>query len=207
MIQPFKLKFLNPTKKLRRLSILLSIHNNSKISQHQIGKLTFMSSSMVNNYMKEFQENNLITVNGNTNRNQSYHLTSAGQNKLMSSLLSYSAEIIQLYGASKRELSKRLHKIHSEGIIKVILFGIAETAEIVHTAIKETPLKVEAVIDSDTKKQGQPFNGHTILPPEKLKTLTADAIVITSFGRQEEIYRQIRGIAGKKITIKRLSDL
>ena len=207
MIQPFTSKFLNPTKKLRRLSILSTVNNNPNISQHKTGKLTRMSSSMVNNYMKEFQENKLIKVNGSTNRNQSYHLTPAGQSELISSLLSYSAEIIQLYGASKRELSKRLHNIHSEGISSVILFGIAETAEIVHTAIKETQMKVKAVIDSDPKKQGKPFNGHTILPPKELKNITADAIVITSFGKQEEIYKYIRRIVGEQVKIKKLSDL
>ncbi len=207
MIQPFVSEFLNPTKKFRSLSILLAIHNDPKISQHKIGKSTNLSSSMVNNYMKMFQEKGLVKFKGKTNRTQSYYLTATGQNKLISSLLAYSAEIIQLYSSAKRALSSRLNSMYSEGIKKIIMFGAAETAEVVHAAMQETPLKAIAVLDSDTAKQGKPFNGFTIQKPEKLEGISADAVLITSFGKQKEIYRQIREIAGEKIIIKKLSDL
>lgn len=207
MIQLTDAKFLTPTKRSRRLSILLAIHKEPRLSQHKIGQIARLSSSMVNNYMKDFIHEGIITVSGNTNRTQSYHLTSTGQNELMTLLLAQYAEIIQFYGSTKREVANRLTPLYSEGIKKVALFGAAETAEVVHTAIKDTPLKVTAVVDSDPEKQGKPLNGFTVQAPRELKKIDVDAIVITSFAKQEEIFAEIRQIVGEKFKVKKLSDL
>ena len=207
MIQPFYSTFLTPNKQYRRLSVLLAIHDSPKNSQHKIGRITHLSSSMVNNYIREFQQEDLITVSGKTNRSQRYHLTDAGREAFMSLLLEYSAEIVQLYGAAKREVAQKLDRLHTEGIRSILLFGAAETAEVVHAALKGTPLEVAGIIDSDPEKQGQPFNGFIIQPPEALLHCTADAIVITSFARQEEIHASIKRIAGERFKVKKLSDL
>lgn len=95
-------EFLAPTKKLRRLSVLLAIEHNPSISQHAIGKLTCLSSAMVNNYVKELQRDNLVSIRGDSNRTQSYHLTPDGKRELKALLALYSAELSLLYGGSRR---------------------------------------------------------------------------------------------------------
>lgn len=207
MIDIFNSRYLTPTKEFRELSVLMAIYNDPKVSQHKIGRITHLSSSMVNNYIKKLQQGGLVSINGNTNRTQTYHLTSSGHNKFIASLLAYSTEIIQLYGASKQELGKKLNKIYSEGIKSVALFGAAETCEVVYAAIKDTHLTVIAVVDSDRIKQGKPFNGLMIQPPELLREINPDAVLITSFGRQEEIYNRILEIVGERLRVKKLSDL
>ena len=207
MIPPFSSEFLAPTKRFRRLSVLLAIHDSSQISQHKIARIAHLSSSMVNNYIKELHEKRLIKITGRTNRTQKYYLTPSGRQLLISSLLSYSSEIIRLYGGAKRQLSKRLQRIHEEGIRTVALFGAAETAEVVLAAIKETPLRVTAVMDSDSAKQGKPLNGLTVQKPESLNQIEVDAVVITSFGRQEEIHDDVRKLVGNQMKVVRLSDL
>lgn len=207
MIQPFNSRFLTPTKTFRRLSVLLAIHDSSQISQHKMARITHLSSSMVNNYVKELQEEGLIRVSGNTNRTQTYHLTSSGRDLLLSLLLSYSTEIIQLYGGAKREIAKRLQGMHEEGIRTVALFGAAETAEVVLAAIKETPLTVTAVVDSDFSKQGKVFSGFTVQKPDRLSQIAADAVVITSFAKQEEIHDFVRQVVGERLEVVKLSDL
>lgn len=161
---------------------------------------------MVNNYIKELQDEGLIIITGNTNRTQQYHLTPSGRDVLISSLLSYSSEIIQLYGGAKRELVKRLNSIYQEGIRAVALFGAAETAEVVLAAIKETALTVTAVVDSDSAKQGKVFDGLMVQKPEGLSQIAADAIVINSFARQEEIHDCVRQVMGEGIKVVKLSD-
>ena len=207
MIEPFTSVFLSPTKKYRYLSVLLAIQDSSNTSQHRIGKQTNLSSSMVNNYIKAFKKEGLINVFGETNRSQSYHLTGKGREKLMQSLLAYSSEIIQLYIAVKHDVAGILNNMYEEGIRTLALFGVAETAEVVHAAIKEIPLVVIGVVDNDPTKQGKPFNGLIIQPPEMLKELRPDAVLITSFARQEEIYANIRSDIGKKMNIRTLSDI
>lgn len=207
MIEPFTSEFLTPTKKFRRLSLLLAIHDSPKISQHKIGQATHLSSSMVNNYIKEFQAEELIHVTGKTNRTQSYHLTPSGEKELISLLLSYSSEMVRLYGAAKREVFERMNSLTAEGIESIVLFGAAETAEVVHAALKDTPLIVKGIVDSDPAKQGEKFNGFTILSPDDLPEMEADAVVITSFARQEEIFKRVHQILGPAANIKKLSEI
>jgi DNA-binding MarR family transcriptional regulator len=207
MIRSLHSEFLSPTKKSRRLSVLLAIHDAPESSQHTIGKNTRMSSSMVNNYIKQLKGEGLITISGDTNRTQSYHLTADGQQMLRGSLLHYSADIVQLYGSVKREIAKILSGFYEEGVRTVVLFGAAETAEVVHLAIKKTHLVVIGVVDSDAKKHGKPFNGLLIQSPEEVRRIQPDAVIITSFARQEEIHKYLKKRVGKKIKIKKLSDL
>jgi spore coat polysaccharide biosynthesis predicted glycosyltransferase SpsG len=68
-------------------------------------------------------------------------------------------------------------------------------------------LVIIGVVDSDGAKQGRIFNGLEIRSPEDIKEIRPDAVVITSFGRQEEIYQQVRTIAGDRIKIRKLSDI
>ena len=72
--------------------------------------------------------------------------------------------------------------------------------------IKETPLKIKAVFDSKPVKQGTSFNGHIIQAPKHLGSFSVDAVVITSFQKQEETYRHIRDIAGDRIAVKKLFE-
>ena len=187
--------------------MLQAIHDEPESSQHAIGKTTRLSSSMVNNYIKRLKEEGLITISGDTNRTQSYHLTSDGQKDLRQALLHYSADIVQLYGSVKREIGRILTGFYREGIRTIVLFGAAETAEVVHLAIKETQLVMIGVVDSDVSKHNKPFNGLLIQPPAEIKQIDPDAVIITSFARQEEIFKDLKKIISKKTKIKKLTDL
>ena len=162
---------------------------------------------MVNNYVKWLKEEGFITVLGDTNRTQQYHLSESGRIMLRQSLLDYSAEIVRLYGSVKNEIANILNTFYDEGIRTIVLFGVAETAEIVYAAAKRTALVIIGVVDSDTSKQGKIFNGLEIRSPHDLNQIQPDAVVITSFGRQEEIFQQVRSISGDQIKIRKLSDI
>ena len=207
MLKSTELQYLLPTKEYRCLSLLHAIHNEPKSSQKMIGKKTNLSCAMVNNYIKFFESAGLITVSGRTNRTKSYHLTEKGQRNLAQSILSYSAEIVKLYASVKCEIKRILNGFYDEDIRTVVLFGAANTAEVVYAAIRETSLVVIGIVDSDTSKQGNLFNGMIIQKPEKILTIKPDVVLITSFARQEEIYDQIYDVVGDTLVIKRLSDV
>jgi predicted transcriptional regulator len=207
MLTAIHSNYLNPTKRSRRLSVLMSIRNEPSASQHKIAKCANLSSSMVNNYIKCLKAEGVITVSGKTNRTQSYHLTPDGQNELRESLLAYSSEIVQLYSAVKCEVTQIMDGFYQEGIRTLVLFGVADTAEVVFTAIKNTPLIVIGVVDSDPAKHGQPFNGLIVQQPPKLEEISPDAVVITSFGQQDEIHECIRELVGDKIKVLKLTEV
>lgn len=207
MIEPFNSRFISPTKDFRRLSVLFAINESPENSQNDIGEKTNLSSSMVNNYIKDFKQESLITVTGATNRTQNYFLTDKGRAVLSELLMGYSAEIVQLYSTVKHEISQILGGFYDEGIRTVVLFGAAETAEIVHAAIKATDLVVIGIVDSSREKQGKPFNGLTIRKPEDIRRIRPDGVIITSFARQEEIYHDVLKLVDDRIKIKKLSTL
>lgn len=207
MIEASQLKFLSPTKQSRLLSVLFSIHEEPDASQHKIALNTHLSSSMVNNYIKWLRQEGFVTVLGSTNRTRQYYLSDIGRVMLRNSLLDYSAEIVRLYGTVKSEIANILKTYYQEGIRTIVLFGVAETAEIVHAAVKRTALVITGVVDSDRSKQGRIFNGMKIKAPQSIKEIKPDAVVITSFGRQEEIYQQVKSFSGKRIKIRKLSDI
>jgi DNA-binding MarR family transcriptional regulator len=207
VIEPFISKFLSPTKAFRRFSVLLAIHHASDISQHQIGERTHLSSSMVNNYIKLLKNEGQISVCGTTNRNQSYHLTASGHRELIESLILYSADVIRLYGNAKNEFVKLIGQFYKEGIRTVVLFGAAETAEVVYAAIRSSAIRVVGVVDSDARKQGKAFEQLVIQSPSTIRTLKPDAVIVTSFGQQEEICQTIEALVGDSIPIKRLSRI
>jgi DNA-binding MarR family transcriptional regulator len=204
MFKPFHFQYISPTKHTRCLSVLLSIQKTPDASQHEIAKRSVMSSSMVNNYIKQLRRDNLITIEGKTNRTLSYHLTSHGKNKLNEALLSFSIETMQLYSFVKQEIAQILQGYFKEGIRTLVLFGVAETAEVVFAAIKCTPLVVIGAVDSDRAKHGTPFNGFVIQPPENIIQIKPDAVLITSFSKQEEIHDCIRQISGDCIPVKKI---
>ena len=207
MLKAIHSNYLNPTKRSRRLSVLMSIRDEPSASQHKIAKCSNLSSSMVNNYIKCLKEEGFITVTGKTNRTQSYHLTQYGQNELRESLLAYSSEIVQLYTAVKCEIAQIMDGFYREGIRTLVLFGVAETAEVVFAAIKNSPLIIIGVVDNDSAKQGKPFNGLIVQEPQKLEEIDPDAVVITSFGKQDEIHACIRELVNDRIKIKKLTDV
>jgi predicted transcriptional regulator len=207
MIKAFQQRFLSPTKQSRLLSVLYSIYEEPEASQHRIAANTNLSSSMVNNYIKWLKQEGLIFVIGKTNRTHQYHLTEDGHVMLRQYLLDYSAEIVQLYGTAKNEIANILKKFYNESIRTIVLFGVAETAEIVFAAANRTELVIVGVVDSDESKQGQIFNGLEIRSPEDIPEIAPDAVVITSFGWQEQIYQQVSTTVGGHIKIRKLSDI
>lgn len=135
---------------------------------------------MVNNYIKWLKQEGDITVLGKTNRTQQYHLSEAGRVMLRKLLLDYSAEIVRLYGSVKEEIPNILKGFYNEGIRTVVLFGVAETVEIVYAAANRIALVIIGVVDSDGSKQGRIFNGLKIRSPEDIREIRPDAVVITS---------------------------
>jgi DNA-binding MarR family transcriptional regulator len=207
MIEPFNAKYLVPTKDFRCLSLLYTLYEEPSISQKILGQSTHLSSAMVNNYIKQFREDGLIRITGSTNRNTRYHVTEAGHETLTNLLLEYSAEIVQLYSAVKKEIVTILESFPSEGISDVVLFGAGETAEIVYTAIKETELEVIGVVDNATDKHGKMFNGIRVRKPSDIMKIRPDGVIITSFAHQEEIYAYLQELVKDEIVIKKLSTV
>jgi len=199
-------KFFVFSPRLKRLLILTAVEKNPTISQHNLAHEVGLTSSMVNNYIRDLSQEALIKIKGRTNRTMSYNLTAKGFKEKMSLLVSYNLETTVLYMDAKQEFSQRLQEIYDEGIHRAVLFGAGETAEIIYNASKSLALEIIGIVDNDPAKQGKSFANLIVETPHRIERIRPDGVIIASIGRQDEIYTHINSLESKGILVRRMGS-
>jgi DNA-binding MarR family transcriptional regulator len=198
------LKFIIPNRIMRELLTLLHIDENSRISQHKLSKLIGVSSSMANTYIKDMSEAGWITVSGETNRTKKYFLTDLGKQKKNVFLHRFSRDIARMYSLAKKEFEKMLIEFYREGLTRVVFFGAADAGELVFNASLNLPIKILAIVDNDTGKHGKKFGELVVTSPKDIESYHPDGIIITTFGRVEEIYAELDPLRRRGIKIRNI---
>jgi DNA-binding MarR family transcriptional regulator len=191
-------KYIKPSKETRVLAILDSLSQDSALSQFELGKRLKLSGAMVNQYLRQLQEQKLIEflpVNGKSYR---YVLTSGGESSRRQMFSDYSSETIRLYTNIKDFILSKLRGLEGQGRKKIALFGASETCEVVLSALRETAFQIVTVVDNDAEKHGTLFHGHVISSPMVLEHVECQSIIITSFGRQDEIHQQLQSVSQRR---------
>lgn len=187
--------FYRPSKEARQLAILDALSQDGQVSQKELGRRANLSGAMVNQYLRLMVEEGLVRyepVNGKSFR---YSLTELGEASRRAMFASFSSETVQIYTALKAAIQSRLAGLKARGLKKLALFGASETCEVVLQALRAAGgFEVVALVDNDPDKAGKTLGGHVISPPVALESLRPQAVVITSFGRQEEIFEQLAGL-------------
>jgi predicted transcriptional regulator len=195
------LEFFRPTKVMRELFVLLFLRETEHVSQHELAREVGVSSSMANNYMKLLVGQGMVAVSGHTNRTMKYAVTAKGNDRVTRLMSMYSREIARLYSIAKREVEKRLEQLYGEGIKKVVLFGAAETGELVYGAAKASPISIVGWVDNDPAKHQLRFGEIRVCAPSLIETFQPDAVLIASSGNAHEIRRQLQGFPQKGIAV------
>jgi DNA-binding MarR family transcriptional regulator len=198
------LRFFKPNRFLRELFLLIGFEQNPALSQHDIARVAGISSSMAHNYVKYFVEQELITIEGKTNRTMRYLVTPTGKQRKQELLALYSEEVVHLYTIAKNEFEKKLRSLVQHGMNTAVLFGAAATGELVYNASLPTPLQIIGVVDNDPHKHHQKFGELEVLPPTVIESLHPDGVIITAFGKPDEIYAEIKHLQDQGIEIVRL---
>jgi predicted transcriptional regulator len=186
------LRFLKPSPELRELMILSHFEKKNSLSQSSIANYLGISVAMVNKYISRFIEDDILLMEGETNRKTKYILTVKGYERLRFLIHSYMIETVRLYKDAKREFSRKFEPLVKSNISKVIFYGAGETAEIAMTVASEIGLRVVAVIDQEKNKQGKTINGVLVVSPQMLSNIDFEAIIISSYGYFEEIYDKVK---------------
>jgi FlaA1/EpsC-like NDP-sugar epimerase len=153
---------------------------------------------MVNQYLKLLQEQKLIEYRPVNGKSYRYVLTSGGEKSRRQMFSDYSSETIRLYTNIKDFIISKLRSLESRGRKKIALFGASETGEVVLSALRDTGFQVVAVVDNDVDKHGALFHGYVISSPLVLDHVDCQAVVITSFGRQDEIHQQLQPVSTRR---------
>ena len=199
-------KFLVCSPLFKRLLILTAVEKNPTISQHTLAHEVGLTSSMVNNYIRDLSKEALIKIKGRTNRTMTYNLTAKGFKEKMSLLVAYNLETTALYMDAKQEFAHRLQEIYDEGVHRAVLFGAGETAEILYNASKSLALEIIGIVDNDPDKQGKSFANLIVEPPHRIERIKPDGVIIASIGRQDEIYILIKSLEAKGVRVKKIGS-
>lgn len=190
--------YLKPSKNTRVLAILDSLAHDSGLSQYELGRRLNLSGAMINQYLKQLQSDELVEFLPVNGKSYQYILTPAGEKRRRQMFSDYSSETIRLYTTVKDFVLEKLDFLRQQGRMSLALFGASETCEVVLSALKDSRFQVVLVIDNSKEKQGLMFHGHVVSAPHVLEQLDCDAVVITSFGKQDEIYEQIKPVANAR---------
>lgn len=190
--------YLKPSKNTRVLAILDSLAHDSGLSQYELGRRLNLSGAMINQYLKQLQSEELVEFLPVNGKSYQYILTPAGEKRRRQMFSDYSSETIRLYTTVKDFVLEKLEPQRLKGLFKLTLFGASETCEVVLSALKESGFQVVLVLDNSPEKQGLMFHGHVVSAPHVLGQVDCDAVVITSFGRQDEIYEQIKPVSEER---------
>lgn len=191
-------RFYKPSRDARVLAILDSLSQENTLSQNELGRRLNLSGAMVNQYLKELQDGNLIRYEAVNGKSYRYVLTDAGEHKRLQMFSGLSTETIQIYTALKQLIASKLDGLKRRGMSKIALFGASETCEVVLSSLRDGFFEIVTLLDNDPGKQGKLFHGYVISPPHVLEAVPCQAVLITSFARQEEIYQQLEPLRRKK---------
>ncbi|MGY4686693.1 MarR family transcriptional regulator [Petrotoga mexicana DSM 14811] len=179
--------FFNPSPNFREMMILKLISQENDISQETMAKKVGVVPSMINKYLKDFEENGNIIKSGENKRNMSYELTEAGKKRLQFLTLSFVDEVSELYTETKDSFKKVFQTLKKDNLKDILLYGAGVVGGIVLKVLKDENINIIGFLDDSPSKQGDKLQGIDIYPPEKAKELTYDALIIASFRKSEKI--------------------
>ncbi|WGS65672.1 winged helix-turn-helix transcriptional regulator [Marinitoga aeolica] len=184
--------FFNPSPNFRELMILQIISKNENVSQEFIAKTVGIVPSMVNRYLKDFEDKKYIIKTGENRRKMNYQITADGKKRLQFLTVSFINEVSKIYAETKKSFNKVLDKIEDMGYQNILLYGAGVVGGIVLKVLTSENINVIGFIDDSISKQGDKIHGINIYSPKEVKNMEYDMIIIASFRHSEDILKNAR---------------
>jgi len=169
-----------PSERMRDLQLLGEIEQNPRISQRELSHKFGIALGVTNACIKRMARRGLIRLKGFPPRRIAYYLTPKGfaeKSRLTLHFLSYN---IQHYAEMKKLISKKLLEMQAEGVKRVLFYGVGDEMEVAYITLQGVHLNLVGIVDGDEKNWGKIMFGHRVAGLKELRTLKADAILITS---------------------------
>lgn len=187
------MEFYQPTKTHKLMLVLEHIHQNDKVTQKELARLTHASVAMINQYIDELDDNNYITRKYISAKVIRYYVTDKGYKFANYLKLTFIKESMDLYVYGQTLVSHFLESVVKKNFDSVILYGGGEVAEIFVDMISKNniELEVKAIIDDDLRKIGKNVRDVEIIPLNKVDSIEHDGIIITSYRYEKEIIEKL----------------
>jgi DNA-binding Lrp family transcriptional regulator len=179
---------------VRELHILDALRRSSRLSQRELAQRLGISVGLLNRCVKQLIENGYLRVPDPNVRPFAYKVTDAGEQYRQDLTSDHYHTVVVRFMALQRRIDSRMRTLVRRGVRNVVFYGAGEIMDI---ALKSAPglgLCVVGAIDDDVDKQGLQRAGVRIHAADKLDSLHADAVLITTFRHARQIGDRIRAL-------------
>jgi predicted transcriptional regulator len=186
-------------KAIKELEILHEVSKNEHINQRHLSKKLGMAAGLVNLYLKRLAHKGYIKISGIKPRRLTYLVTPKGIAEKTRLTYEFALISYKYFKTASDDIRNELQALEKEGHTNVVVFGTGELAELCLLLIDELKLDVVAVVDD--KPEGGRFQGHPVVPPEMLRNLIFDKVIIAEMDAREEMEKLLHdlGIDGDKV--------
>ncbi len=187
-------KFYKPTPMYKEYQILGLISNNDTITQRMISESLNVAVSMVNKYLKEYEESGFIKINYISDKNVEYRLTKKGEDRIRFLNIGFLSSSNQVYDEARTSVLETLNNVLEKDTENIIMYGAGDVAGIIVDVLNHAQganVKIIAIIDDDLDKQHTKVGNIEIIALEELKNYNYDEILISSYKQQDMIYEKI----------------
>ena len=198
--------FFNPSPNLREMVILKSISENQDISQESLARVANVVPSMINKYMKDFEDKGYVFKMGENRRRMSYLLTQEGKEKLQYLIVSYLREVARLYSGSRDIFGEVLDELRYHELDGILLYGAGIIGSILADVFRTEGMGIVGFVDDSPLKQNEVFYDLKVYRPEDVAGLDYGAVVITSFSHARHIGERARSFRMKNVSAFEISD-
>lgn len=169
-------------KKSSELDFLSSLEEGKEVTQQLISKKISVSIGFVNALIKKFLKKGIIKVQQAPYKRFIYYVTPDGFSQKSKLVLEYLTDSLSLFRALRSELNLVFLKNKN---ISFLLYGISEITEIAVLSANEANVKIDGILDINSKKKN--YLNFPIL--NKLpKDLKNKKIIICCIKNAQKIY-------------------
>lgn len=171
---------------IRILKILEEIDRDQTASQRNLARNLNVSLGLVNLFIKRLANKGYFKITNIPRNRVKYILTPKGaaeKTRLTYEFIKYS---FRFYKTARKNLRNTLSDLESQGVRRVVFYGVGDLAEIAYISLQESEIELTAVVDR--KEKGKSFFGITIVDPCWLGELEFDRVLLTKFERPSDDY-------------------
>lgn len=179
------------------LRILDEISHESSITQRHLSDNLNIALGLVNAYIKRLAKKGYIKITKGPMNRVKYVVTKKGFTHRVSLTYDYLHTSINYFKDARKRIDNIYGQMIKAGVESVLIWGDGEIAELAYISLRGLPLTLVGVVDGMEKEKD--FFGHNIYSYEDVSALEYDAILISSFDKEEMQRIKDLGIEVQKV--------
>lgn len=181
-----------PSQSMRDLQFLEELEKTPNLSQRELSNKFGIAIGVTNACLKRMVRRGWIKLGKIPPRRIGYYLTPKGfaeKAKLAMTFLSYN---IHHYSRLKALVGVKFSEMASQGVKRVIFYGVSEEMEVAYVTLQGTKMELVAIVDDNDVVKGKNIFGRKAEDPREIDRLRPDAVLITSILEKKRIFENLR---------------